>query len=212
MHEGRWIDVNNFARHMNWHRALFHLARNENETVLALYDRKIRNVPSDDYRDVTNAAALLYRLEAQGIGVGRRWSELADLAERRVNDHALAFAQLHYLLCLVGARRWDAAYRLFAAMDLEARSGFGTQARLLADVGVPLAKTMLAGFGPGAAWNGALARLGGSRAQRQTFERILRDAAKRQGPSTQRLPLFRDHAWNARLGGEKLSVPQHVFA
>jgi hypothetical protein len=209
-HEGRWIDVNNFARHMDWHRALFHLARNENGTVLALYDRKIRNLPSDDYRDITNAAALLYRLEAHGVGVGQRWTELADLAERRINDHALAFAQLHYLICLVGARRWDAAYHLFAAMDLEARSGLGTQARLLADIGVPLAKTILAGSGAGVAWNGNLARLGGSRAQRQTFERILRDAKKQQEQPTQRLASLHDHAMDAGLRTKTPAV--HAFA
>ncbi len=217
-HAERWSAVNNFARHMDWHRALFHLARNESATALALYDRKIRNVPSDDYRDITNAAALLYRLEAQGVGVGRRWTELADLAERRVNDHALVFAQLHYVLCLVGARRWDAAYRLFAAMDLEARSGLGTQARLLADIGIPLAKTMLAGRGAGqtptaaAVWNGDLARLGGSRAQRQTFERILRAAEKRHGQSIERPTSTHGNAMDAGPRTKTLAVHRHAFA
>lgn len=208
-HTERWNAVNNFARHMEWHRALFHLARNESATVLALYDRKIRDVPSDDYRDITNAAALLYRLEAQGVSVGRRWRELADLAERRVGDHALAFAQLHYLLCLVGAHRWDAAYRLFAAMDIEARSGLGTQARLLADIGVPLAKALLARYA--VAWKGDLARLGGSRAQRQTFARILQDAEKRREPSAQRLAGLRRDAPDAALP-EATLLARHVFA
>jgi hypothetical protein len=191
-HADRWHSVNNFARHMDWHRALFHVARNEAGRVLEIYDRQIRDVKTDDYRDITNAASLLYRLEARGIGVGRRWVELAGLAERRLDDRTLAFAQLHYLLCLIGAGRWEAAYQLFAAMDLEARSGHGTQARLLAELGVPLAKTMLARFGADrhAASSIAiiprhdLARLGGSHAQRQTFERILRDAEDRQRQSS----------------------------
>jgi hypothetical protein len=201
-HADRWAAVNNFARHMDWHRALFHVARNEAGRVLEIYDHQIRDVKTDDYRDITNAASLLYRLEASGIGVGRRWVELAGLAERRLSDRTLAFAQLHYLLCLIGAGRWGAAYQLFAAMDLEARSGHGTQARLLAELGVPLAKTMLACFGADghAASSIAimprndLARLGGSHAQRQTFERILRDAEDRQRQLSQHLATIRGDA------------------
>jgi len=191
-HADRWNSVNNFARHMDWHRALLHFARSETERVVEIYDRQIRDVRTDDYRDITNAASLLYRLEATGIDVGRRWAELADLAERRLNDRALVFAQLHYMLCLVGDRRWDAAYRLFGAMDIEARVGQGTQARLLADLGVPLAKTLLASFGADrkAATSAAVtlrsdvSRLGGSHAQRQTFERILRVAEEQQRQSS----------------------------
>lgn len=204
-HADRWDAVNNFARHMDWHRALFHIARNETGAVLEIYDRKIRDTKTDDYRDITNAAALLYRLEASGVSVGRRWAELAGLAEHRLNDRALAFAQLHYLLCLIGDGRWEAAYRLFAAMDFEARSGEGTQARLLAELGVPMAKTMLASFGIDrqAASSTAvtlrtdLTRLGGSRAQRRTFEQILRDAEKRQRQSSKRQVLVPGDAMHA---------------
>ena len=177
----RWGAVNNFARHMAWHEALFHLARNEIGAALALYDNEIRDVASDDYRDVTNAAALLLRLERQGGAVGRRWEELADIAQRRERDHALVFAKLHYLLCLVGAGRWDAAYRSFAAMDVEARSGHGSQARLLAKTGLPVAKLILAGGEAAtppaiARLRGEIARLGGSRAQRRTFTQVLDEA------------------------------------
>jgi hypothetical protein len=186
LHEPRWRDVNNFARHMFWHRALFHLARNEADIALGLYDSKIRAVRTDDYRDVANGASLLLRLEARGIPTGARWRELADIAERHVQDHALAFAQLHYLLCLIGDGRLEAAYRLFAALDAEARCGHGTQAEILGAVGVDLAKLMLEGSARGDMLSAAhvqklraaIPRLGGSRAQRQIFDWIL-DAATR---------------------------------
>jgi tetratricopeptide (TPR) repeat protein len=189
-HDRKWDDVNNFARHMAWHEALYRLARNESDTVFALYDRAIRAVRSDDYRDLANAAGLLHRLERAGHKVGRRWDELADIAERRSRDHALVFAQLHYLLCLIGAGRRDSAYRSFAAMDLEARAGNGSQARLLAKLGVPLAKILLA---DGAdrhpamaltvpALRARLTGLGGSQAQREIFERILDAAEARRHP------------------------------
>jgi hypothetical protein len=181
LHEERWDEVNNFTRHMSWHRALFHLARNECDIALALYDSKVRDERTDDYRDVANAASLLFRLERQNVPIGLRWTELADLAERRRGDHTLTFAQLHYLLCLLGDRRFDAAYHFFAAMDIEARHGRGTQAQILASIGIDLAKRMLAQatgdvFATRLAAPGirkAIAGLGGSRAQRQTFDYFL---------------------------------------
>jgi tetratricopeptide (TPR) repeat protein len=183
-HEGKWDEVNNFARHLAWHEALYRLARNEIDAVFALYDRAIRAARSDDFRDVSNAAGLLHRLERAGHEVGRRWDELADIAERRSRDHALVFARLHYLLCLIGAGRSDAAYRSFAAMDIEARAGSGSQARLLARLGVPLAKILLAEGHPATALavpalRARLTGLGGSQAQREIFRRML-DAAEAQ--------------------------------
>lgn len=181
VHSGRWGAVNNFARHLAWHEALFHLARKDGDAALALYDAVIREGAKDDYRDVANAAALLLQLERHGRAPGRRWDELAAIAERGARDHTLVFARLHDLLGLVGAGRWDAAYRSFAAMDVDARSGQGTQARLLETLGLPLAKLILAGGDAAlprsmAQLRGAIARLGGSRAQRRTFEQILDDA------------------------------------
>src|SRR5262249_33650249 len=133
----RFAGIGNFARHLAWHEALLVLAGGNRHVVLALYDRRIRDQPTDDYRDIANAASLLWRLERAGIAVGRRWEELADLAERRIEDGALAFAQLHYMLCLAGAGRWRKAASLLAAMTARVREGAGTQAEVLAQVGVP---------------------------------------------------------------------------
>jgi len=191
-HAKRWNAVNNFTRHMHWHEALFSLARNEIDAVFDLYDHALRQVKSDDYRDIANAASLLHRLESIGVAVGTRWTELADLAERRARDNALAFAQLHYLLCLAGDRRWDQAFELFAAMDIKARTGRGTQARLLGDIAIPLGKIILAGGNPRSipALNlpscSVLARLGGSRAQRQIFERMWQAATASVKPVANR--------------------------
>jgi hypothetical protein len=177
--------LNNFARHLAWHEALFRLASGETDAVLALYDREVRDERTDDYRDVANAASLLWRLKRRGIPVGRRWQELADLAERRIADSALAFAGLHYLMSLVASGRGDAAAGMLSRMRLDARSPARTQDRVLSEVGLPLAEIIAdpASLGrqpiPAAARLGAqLARLGGSRAQRSVFWMILEDAAE----------------------------------
>jgi tetratricopeptide (TPR) repeat protein len=184
-HEDRLAGVNNFACHLFWHRALFHLARNELDAAMALFDGRIRAKRTDDYRDLANAASLLWRLEREGVDVGHRWDELADIAERRIDDRALVFAQLHYMICLAAAGRWESAVEMIAAMDVGASEGWGTQARLLAAVGLPLAKAIFAvSIGDaGRALDLMLPRhaewprFGGSRTQRDLFRRLLIEAA-----------------------------------
>ena len=134
--------VNNLAYHMHWHAALFHLARGDRAAAFDLYDRKVRHDHTDDYRDISNGVSLLWRFEQRGWNVGDRWGELADLAERRMDDGALVFAQLHYLLCLIGAGREGAAAKMLAAMRQRADWTTGTQAGILREVGVPLAELM----------------------------------------------------------------------
>ena len=102
---GAWNHCNNFRYHVWWHKALLHLDRGELDVALGLYDAQIRADKTDDYRDVSNATSLLVRLELEGIDVGPRWNELADLAERRLDDGCVVFADLHYMLALTGADR-----------------------------------------------------------------------------------------------------------
>jgi tetratricopeptide (TPR) repeat protein len=191
-HHAPLAGVNNFAHHLAWHAALFHLARGNIDAVLELYDRDIRAVRTDDFRDVANAASLLWRLERAQVDIGERWEELADIAERRIGDHALVFAQLHYLMCLVGARRWKSAADMLSALQSEAVRGGTTQARVLAQIGLPMAAAILGSPQSCPAIRDDAARqmrplirlLGGSETQRDVFERALaeRDPMKRPGP------------------------------
>ena len=188
--EAQFAGINNFGRHLFWHEALLRLAQSDFEAVLALYDEKVRAERSDDYRDIANAASLLWRLERAGAAVGVRWEELADLAERRISDRALAFAQLHYLMALTGARRWPAAEAMLEAMREAAASPQVTQHRLLAQRGIPLGEIML-GLQRGAVdlsqdaaatLRAALPALGGSHAQRDVFAGMLSEAAATAQP------------------------------
>ncbi|MDE0718832.1 MAG: tetratricopeptide repeat protein, partial [Rhodospirillaceae bacterium] len=75
--EPHWSQVQNFRFHLWWHRALFHLELGDYDAVLDLYDRGVREEESADYLDLTNAVALLWRLESEGVDVGDRWREVA---------------------------------------------------------------------------------------------------------------------------------------
>ncbi|MEO3472808.1 hypothetical protein AAFN86_13140 [Roseomonas sp. CAU 1739] len=188
----RWLEPNlaggsNFVRHVHWHRALFHLALGQNEEALALYDRQVWAAPSEDVRDLMNAAHLLWRLQAAGMPVGaRRWEALADIAERRIGEQAWAFADLHYVLALGGAGRDEAASRMIAAIAAHAERETDSQARLHAEVGLGAARAVAAAMAGAATdarcgFDAVLPRLhdlGGSHAQRSVFV-AMRDRAAR---------------------------------
>lgn len=177
--------VNNFAYHMHWHRALFHLALGETEPVLDLYDAAIRAVSTDDYRDVANAVSLLWRLEAQGVAVGRRWDELSGLADARGADPTLAFAMAHRALALVASGRQDRLAQLIVELEVWAADSATCQAGVLRAIGLPLLHAIAAEATgqPGRAVDilfpvrHRLQSLGGSHAQRDLFHWFLTDAA-----------------------------------
>jgi tetratricopeptide (TPR) repeat protein len=186
--EASWMHCNNFRYHVWWHQALMHLDLRRYDEALDLYDRDIRGDKTDDYRDISNAASLLSRLELDGINVGNRWEELADLSDKRATDGSLAFADLHYLLSLCGGDRDEAASRLIARMANAKRELCETQ-RIIAYPGLRMA-TGIQAFARGeyaAAWLNLrearvdLQQIGGSHAQRDVFQRICIEAAIRGG-------------------------------
>ena len=191
-----WGGRNHMIHHLWWHRALFNLERGETDTVLALYDDKIRNLNSplvlaipDLYIDIQNAAALLWRLEHLGVAVGARWDELADKAETRIGDHGLVFTVPHYMMAFAAAGRDAAAARLLEAMRDFAASGAGAQAELVGAVALPVSAAVLAHRKAEHARvlalmlpvHARIVELGGSHAQRDVFNQLLIDAAVKSG-------------------------------
>ncbi|MEO0343603.1 MAG: tetratricopeptide repeat protein [Pseudomonadota bacterium] len=183
-----WGHCNNFRFHVWWHKALLHLDQGEIDQVLALYDTKIRNDKTDDYRDFSNASSLLMRLELEGINVGNRWNELADLAETRTDDGCLTFADLHYMMALVGDNRSEATIRMTARIATDADSN-NEVAKVMRDPGVGVTQGLSA-FSDGRydtafahlhAAHPRLQSMGGSHAQRDVFARLTIEAGVRSG-------------------------------
>lgn len=187
--ESAWAHCNNFRYHVWWHKALMHLDLGQTDVVLALYDTEIRADKTDDYRDISNATSLLSRLELDGVDVGDRWEELADLSAKRTEDGCLIFADLHYLLALIGGKRCDAIRTLMGRMHRDARANRVEMDRAMAAPGLSAAAGLEA-FGEAdfktAFLNLSRARssmqaAGGSHAQRDVFERLTIDAGLRAG-------------------------------
>ncbi len=204
--EESWAHCNNFRFHVWWHKALMHLDLGQHDEVLALYDADIRAEKTDDYRDISNAASLLSRLELEGVPVGDRWEELAVLAERRATDGCLAFADLHYMLALCGGAREEAALGLIERMRAT-RPDDSEAGRIIAHPGLHVAQGLLA-FAEGeysTAWlhlragRADLQSIGGSHAQRDVFDRITIEAALRGGYLDAATSLLRDRL--VRRGG-----------
>jgi tetratricopeptide (TPR) repeat protein len=186
-HAGQWGACNNFAFHVLWHRCLFHMALGQHETVLALYDREVRAESTDDLLDISNAVALLWRLEQAGIAVGNRWAELAERSLNHVDDHLLVFGDLHCLMALAAGPDADAAGRMIDSMRRYACRSDETEAAVMAGPGLALAEAILAhrqGDFTRAVdrllpARRAIRRVGGSHAQRDLFDELLIDAALR---------------------------------
>ncbi len=185
-----WAHCNNFGYHVWWHLALFHLDRGEIEETLRLYDEHVRADRTDDYRDISNGASLLMRLEFEGVDVGTRWDELAELSANRTEDGCVVFADLHYLLALGGAGgRARDEVRLIRALKRSAAAQRGCQSRVAAEAGAPCAEGLHAfAHGDYVAAFDALRRaqpklvtVGGSHAQRDVFDRTTIEAALRAG-------------------------------
>lgn len=188
--DGSWLHCNNFRYHVWWHKALLHLDMGQIDAVFDIYDTKMRVDKTDDYRDIANASSLLMRLQLEGICVGTRWEELADLSEARIDDGCLAFADLHYMLSLMGGERDLAIQKLLARLGQTAKSAPEAEFdQILAHPGLVCANG-LASFAEGnfeasfvalSAARPVMQSVGGSHAQRDVFERLTIDAGIRAG-------------------------------
>jgi len=182
-----WAHCNNFGTHVWWHLALLHLDRGEYDRVLELYDTRVRAEHTDDYRDISNGAAMLVRLEIEGIDVGGRWEELAALAADRVEDGAVVFADLFYLLSLHGGGHEAEAGALIARLARDARHSDHDMHEVAAVAGLPEARGLAAfhadnydvAFDQLRQVLPFLQRIGGSHAQRDVFERLAIEAGIR---------------------------------
>jgi tetratricopeptide (TPR) repeat protein len=197
---GEWSECTNFALHLKWHEGLYHLELDEHDRVLALYDREVRADSTDEYLDVANAVSLLWRLEQADVDVGDRWRELAERAATHLDDHALVFVDLHYVMALAAVGNDQAVAEFLASCERFASNGQGTEADVMADVGLPLARAVVA-HRQGAYGDAVdhlypvrqrVRRIGASHAQRDLFDQLLIDAAWRGGRLTEARDLVGD--------------------
>ncbi len=185
---GDWSPGNAFAYHNWWHLALYRLDVGDCDGALELYDTRIRPKPSAVALEMVDASALLWRLKLRGAKLGERWHDWAGSWAPMAEDGYYAFNDCHAQMAFAADGRKAMAERVLAT--LRRRAGeHDTNARMTADVGLPVAQA-IAAFAQGydaEAINRLLplrhiaARFGGSHAQRDILGLTLFESALRSG-------------------------------
>jgi tetratricopeptide (TPR) repeat protein len=185
-----WGPAHFMAGHNGWHLALFLIEQGRFDEVLADYDRFSAPKLADDATlDRVDAAALLWRLELAGVDVGDRWAPVASQWMAHVDDHVLAFNDLHCAFAAARSPDPGDAKRLRRSLNDYERLGAGDNRQVTAEVGRRLIDGALA-FGAGDYLRAIEAiqpvryeavRIGGSHAQRDIVNLTLIAAAERSG-------------------------------
>src|SRR6202020_1685975 len=123
---GDWAHAHFMAHHNGWHLALFLIEQGRFEEVLADYDRLTAPKLADDATlDRVDASSLLWRLELAGVDVGERWAPVANTWMAHIDDHLLAFNDLHCAFAAARSPDPDHVTRLRHSLDEYERTGSG---------------------------------------------------------------------------------------
>jgi hypothetical protein len=199
--------------HIWWHKALFHIELGQYEAALALYDGPIRATQRALSLSLTNATALLWRLDTLGCDIGDRWQEQAALWQGHADGKCLVFADIHAAMAELRAGQEALVERRLAWMRETAASAVEA-ARLYRTVGIPTVEG-LAAFHRGAYAEAVelllptrfdLWQIGGSHAQRDVINWTLAAAAVRAGERDVALSLAHE-----RLASRPRSAPNRRF-
>ena len=199
--------------HIWWHKALFHLELGQYDAALALYDGPLRATQRALALSLTNATALLWRLDTLGVDIGERWREQADLWEHHADGKCLVFADIHAAMSELRSGQVARVERRLEAMQQTAASGVEA-AGLYRTVGIPVVEG-LAAFHRGAYAEAVelllpvrvdLWQIGGSHAQRDVVDWTLTEAAVRAAQRDVALSLAHE-----RLATRPRSAPNRRF-
>lgn len=209
-----WSGNGNANRvHIWWHKALFHVELGQYDAALGIYDGPILATQRPAGISLTNASALLWRLEMLGCTAGERWSQLAALWEGRTDGRLCVFTDIHAAMTALRADNHAAVEHLLAAMRQTAAAGTES-APAYRDLGLPVVQGLTA-FHGGAYAQAVehllparydLWRMGGSYAQRDIIDWTLTEAAARAGLRDVALSLAHE-----RLGARPDSAPNQRF-
>jgi len=199
--------------HIWWHKALFHLELGQYEAALALYDGPMRATQRPLALSLTNASALLWRLDALGCELGGRWRDLAALWDGHADGKCLVFADIHAAMAELRSGQEALVERRLKAMR-ETASSDAEAAGLYRTVGIPVVEALSA-FHRGAYDEAVtlllqtridLWQIGGSHAQRDVVDWTLAEAALRAGARDVALALAHE-----RLASRPRSAPNRRF-
>jgi tetratricopeptide (TPR) repeat protein len=183
-----WSEHNFLAFHNWWHLALFHLDDENHEEALAVYDTRIRPVPTRVAGEMVDASALLWRLRLRHVDVGDRWTELAASWQSLGDDGYYAFNDVHALMAFLATGNVRQAQRIMDGLEAAARRN-DTNGMMSREVGLPMARALCAferqdyeiTIDELQRVRAYAQRFGGSHAQRDILQLTATEAALRAG-------------------------------
>lgn len=141
-HAHTW-GTSNFANHLWWHTALFHLDIGETDRVLEIYDNHLRDASHEgDRYEELDASALLWRLKLLEINTGDRWKDLADRWEPAAQDTLYAFNDVHAMMTFVSDNRTEAQKALLSANERYVESASDANVAMSREIGIPFCLAM----------------------------------------------------------------------
>jgi tetratricopeptide (TPR) repeat protein len=168
--------------HLNWHVALWSLETGNADAMWARVDAAVRpeaGSSSPAINVLTDTASILHRAAMAGVEVPQaRWASISDYAERAFPATGNAFVDVHAALAHAMAGKTAALERIIEApagpaADLVPDLAAGFRALATQDWGAAADSLMRA--------MSDLARIGGSRAQRDLVEQSLMHALVQDG-------------------------------
>ncbi len=133
----RW-GTSNFANHLWWHTALFHLDIENNGNVFEIFDEHLCSAGKhgDKYEEL-DAVALLWRMKLIGEDVGDRWTHLANKWMPAAKDTLYAFNDVHAMMAFVAAGREDAQQELLNANERYVENASDANVAMSREIGIP---------------------------------------------------------------------------
>ncbi|KAL6063489.1 Tetratricopeptide repeat protein 38 [Balamuthia mandrillaris] len=146
-----WAWCTALGCHLWWHLALYHVEHGRFDEAIHLYDDRISKMAtSGSMLDLVDVASLLQRLTMEGVDVGKRWEEILPLWEPHVEDHLLAFNDVHLAMTAGGAHRKDISSHLLNSLHNWVNNNNSinnnpqrTNFKVTSQVGIPLCKAFL---------------------------------------------------------------------
>src|ERR1700719_1037074 len=129
--------------HIWWHKSLFHLELGQYDAALALYDGPMRATQRPVALSLTNATALLWRLDTFGYDIGERWREQAALWQDHADGNCLVFGDIHAAMAELRSGQEALVERRLKAMRETAANGVEA-AGLYRTVGIPVVEGLTA--------------------------------------------------------------------
>jgi hypothetical protein len=174
---GAWLEGRDGSgsdwTHLQWHMATFEIAVGQWEAALKRFEKHILPVAAHTYDALTDAPAMLWRLQlAAPRPVILAWEPVRATAVRRLTQPGSPYVELHCLLALAGAGdvegldRWLHGRRMTDDPGAKLLAQMGVGLRAFAADDYELASVVLATAAP------KVSNLGGSHAQNLLFSEI----------------------------------------